>query len=117
MYINPVDQSFTSYRIEVSKEYSKHLRKQIKTNPILEVVAEKNDVFLKFIPSQNLGNTILQIFKRGIDHIADIPAYALKHNTGDQVYINWEEKIAELEIPCNQKSIEKKIRNLFGIID
>ena len=117
MNINPINLSFKSYRVEVSKEYSKLIRKQISTSSVLNILAEKNDVFLKFTPSKTLGNTLMQVFKKGIDHVADIPKYALAHDTGDQVYINWEEKIAELESPCVKDTIESKVKSFFGIVD
>ena len=74
----------------------------------------KYDVFVRFSESK-MGDpryVNMQIFRRGIDHVADIPEYAVSHNTGDSVYINWEKQLSEMEL--SPMEIESKFKSIFG---
>ena len=117
MFINPINQNFTSSRIKVMN-YPAKVKKSIKSLPEIQMMAEKKDVYFKFSPTKNnLEKTNMVILKRGIDHIADIPEYALTHDTGDQVYINWEKVLYEGEVSANKNSIIDKAKQILGFGD
>ena len=117
MLVNPINQNFESSRVMVSRKYPKQMRKNIKSINLLNAIAEKKGVYLKFSPSKELGYTKMDVFRKGIDHVTDIPEYAVKNQTGDQVYISWEQKIGEKEMPLKRNAISDGVREFFGYAD
>ena len=118
MLINPISLNFESSRVRVSRAHEKSIRKTLKSLPELDIMARKQDVYFTFKPSEkNPMNTVMTIFKRGIDHIADVPEYALKHDTGDQVYINWTKDICKEELPTKPNVIIERAKQYLGFAD
>ena len=118
MFINPVQQNFGSSRVLVDRAHTNAVRKLIKSYSELPIMGEKMDVFFKFTPSQkNALNTVMTVSRRGIDHVADIPEYALEHDTGDQVYIHWEKDISKEELPIHVNAIVQRAKEILGLAD
>lgn len=114
MYINPINQNFMSSRVK-APGYPAKIKRSLEKLPELQIIADKRNVYFKLSPSKNdLQKTMLTVFKRGIDHIADIPGYAMTHDTGDQVYINWETTIYEGEVPNNKEALVERVKQIFG---
>ena len=112
MTINAIKSFFSPSRIEVAKNI-RNRGIDFKKSPVLKQLAEQNDVFIKLSDSKlnDPAKINMQVFRRGIDHVCDIPEYALKHDTGDQIYINWEKKISESEV--SPVSVEDAFKKLF----
>jgi len=118
MGIQAIKSFFKPSRIEIAR----NLRKDqvvknmgLKSNAILNDIAEKQDIFIRF--SQSAKDTLkmnMQVFRRGIDHVSDITDYAIKNQTGDQVYVHWEKKILDRDVYPLISTIENTVLNLFG---
>ena len=61
----------------------------------------------------------MTIFKRRIDHIADIPKFAIKNYVGASIYVPWEKVVFRREIPENVEveEIKKCLCEIDGVID
>ena len=115
MQIAAIRNLFSPSRIEVAKEI-KNRGIDFRNLPVLNLLAEKKDVFVSLSQSKKAPGLInMKVFKRGIDHVADIPEYAVQHQTGDQVYISWERKIDEADL--SPMAIEDRIKMFFGYND
>ena len=109
--IHSVKSAFGLSRVEFSRGFEKSKRKLFSDMPKVESLAKEHDVYVKLTPSQeNNGRSLVQILKKGISHVADIPEYALKHDTGDQVYINWTEEIGKRDVASNEFAISNVIK-------
>jgi len=118
MLIKPIQQSFGSSRVMVDKSHPKAVQKLIKSYPELSILGEKRDVYFRFAPSlKSASKTVMTMFKRGIDHVADIPEYAIEHQTGDQVYIYWEKDLYEEELPIQGNAIVQKVKKILDFTD
>lgn len=107
-------------RVLVSSSYPKYARNYFKAIPEISKIAAKKDVFIRFSPvenpqKRNVVLTRMEIFEKRIDHVADIPEYAVEHQTGDQVYISWEKKLYDANIVRGKASILGKIKDFFEI--
>lgn len=73
--------------IKFANNLSKNHRKAL-IRPLsnLERVAKDDDVFVKF--SSDNDKLKMEVKKSVIKHVTDIPNYAMKHNTGDSVYVS-----------------------------
>ncbi|MBE7711395.1 MAG: hypothetical protein E7Z92_04565 [Cyanobacteria bacterium SIG31] len=112
MSIKAIVGLFSPSRIEVAKSI-RNRGMNFKNLPVLNSIAEKQDVFVSLAESKKDPRLInMKIFRRGIDHVSDIPEYALEHQTGDQIYINWERKIDESDV--SPFALEDRMKKVFG---
>ena len=99
-------------RVQFSRSFSKPQKQIFSNMKKVENLAKEHDVYIKLMPSnERNGNSSVQVLKKGISHVADIPEYALTHNTGDQVYINWTKEIGKKDVPSNEFAISNVIKH------
>lgn len=97
-------------RVEYSGSFSKGMKKRFSNMVNVEKLAAENDVYVKLSPSEKLGNAFVQVMRKGIDHVADVPAYVKSHDTGDQVYINWTKVLGAKDVPSNEFAVSTVVK-------
>ena len=117
MLINPIQQNFGCSRISVSKVFTRDFKKAVKASSELKEIAKRNDIYFDF-SKINLSQSynMMTVFKRGIDHVADIPEFAIKNYIGDSIYIPWEKVVYKREIPENVEKIIYIVKKYFNNI-
>ena len=97
MSIKAIGRFFSPSRIEVSKELNKRGFGYLKSE--LNKIAFDKDVYVRFSDSvKNKGLLEMQILHKGYEHVSDVPEYAVKHQTGDSVYVAVEKLLASEDI-------------------
>ena len=115
MLLHPVSQNFGCSRISISKDYPKSLGKILKKSPELKEIAKKDNIYINFSNSEkNTNYTLLTILRKKIRHVTEVPEYAIKNNTGDNIYINWEKILIQRETESNAEKIIETIKYLLS---
>ena len=118
MFINPINQNFCSSRVKVSKAHTKAVQNKLKSYSEMEIMAAKRNVYLEFSPlADEQAKTRLRVFKKGIDHVADIPEYAVQNNTGDQVYIPWIRQIYQEDLSVERDNVVNSLKRILRFGD
>ncbi len=97
MFIKAIDRFFSPSRIEFTKEL--RLRGFGYLEKELNKAAHKRDVYVRLASSEkNTGMLTMEVLRKKYEHVADVPEYAVKHQTGDSVYVAVEKTIVSQDI-------------------
>ena len=97
MDIKAIKSFFSPSRIQVSKELKNRGFEYLKKD--LHKTAFEKDVYVRIFDSnKKTGLFTMQILRKNYEHVADVPEYAVKNQTGDSVYIPVEQVIATKDI-------------------
>ena len=112
MLIKAIDRIFSPSRVELSKELRLrgfgYLKKE------LNKVAHHSDVYVRLSSSEkNPGMLTMEILRKKFEHVADVPEYAVKHQTGDSVYVAVEKSLVTKEI--KPFDVLKSLKNILKI--
>ena len=108
MSIKAIGRFLSPSRIEVSKDLKKRGFGYLKSE--LNKTAYEKDVYVRIFESkENPTLFTMQIFRKSYEHVADIPEYAVKNQTGDTVYIAEEKCMAT-------KDVDYKLSNILNFL-
>ena len=108
MSIKAIGRFLSPSRVYVSRRLKKRGFDYLKCE--LNKTAYEKDVYVRIFESKkNPALFTMQIFRHGYDHVADIPEYAVKHQTGDTVYIAREKDVVT-------KDVDYKLANMLDFL-
>jgi len=86
--------------ITVSREFSKDMQKSLRNMRNVNRFAYKNDLAINFSPARSgdANKVNMDVSRMRISHVTEVPDVAMKLDTGDRTFINWEEPIHSSEV-------------------
>ena len=114
MAIEAIGRFFSTSRIEFSKELKNRGFGYFKKD--LNKAAYHKDVYVRIADSEkNRGLFTMEIFRKRFEHVADVPEYAVKHQTGDSVYVAVEKPLVTEEV--SPFSLVESLNNILKYLD